>query len=317
MGPLLDKSPDDGERLDVYLARASHRARNQAQEAIRKGCVQVNGTITTRPGAKLRPSDTIQAEFPPPEPMEALPEDIPLDVIFEDESFIVIDKPAGMVVHPAAGHPGGTLVNALLGRVGSLPGPDPFRPGIVHRLDKDTSGLLVVAKTPAARENLMQQLKVRSMSRRYLALSDRAPSPSEGTVELPVARHPTHRKRMAVVLGGREAVTRYRMIRLFASGKALLDLSLGTGRTHQIRVHLAHLGSPVTGDLLYGKGREGERQLLHAYRLKLTHPVTGLEMTFRSALPQDFRERLKKEDPLLSDPEIDALVEESAGREPA
>lgn len=300
-----------GERLDAFLARAAGVSRESVKRAIGEGRVQIGGETTDRPGRRLRQGEEIILTLPPAPPSRALPEGIPLQVVFEDDAILVIDKPAGMVVHPAAGHPSGTLVNAVLGRVGNLPGPEPFRPGIVHRLDKDTSGLLVVAKTSDARERLMAQLRSRAVSRRYLALATRTPDPEAGTVDRPIGRDPRNRLRMAVTPGGRPAVTHYRTVRRFATGRALLDVRLRTGRTHQIRVHMASMGAPLVGDRTYGGG-VGPRQALHAYGLSLVHPVSGHRMAFRSGLPEDLRKLLRFEDPTL---DVDGLIGDLWGQD--
>lgn len=266
----------------------------------------VNGR-PARAGQLVRPGDEIS--FLPPEPVvpEAVPEEIPLRVIYEDQDLLVIDKPRGLVVHPAAGNPRGTLVNALLAHCRDLSGIGGImRPGIVHRLDKDTTGLLVVAKNDQAHLSLAQQLKERIMSRTYLALVHGVPAAPRGRLELPVGRHPVDRKRMAVVPGGRPAATLYRVLEDL-DRYALLRLDLQTGRTHQIRVHLSAVGHPVVGDRVYGGRRDGlglTGQALHAARIDFRHPRHGEPMRFQTDPPDDFLAAL-------------GAARASAGRDPA
>ncbi|MBI2882189.1 MAG: RluA family pseudouridine synthase [Candidatus Tectomicrobia bacterium] len=308
-------APDEGRRLDVFLAghpEAPRWSRARVQQLIRGGNVRVEsaaggdggpaGPLSSaarsrapRPGTLLRPGDRILVTLPPPEPAEAVPEDIPLDVLFEDAHLVVVNKPAGLVVHPAAGHARGTLVNALLARCPDLTGiGGRLRPGIVHRLDKDTSGLMVVAKTELALTRLQAALKARRVERVYLALAW-GTFPDEGRIEGPIGRHPLHRKKMAVVEKGRPAVTRFRVVERFGK-RALLEVRLETGRTHQIRVHLAHRGSPVIGDPVYGVRHKGDppigRQALHAHRLCFDHPVTGERLRFEAPPPEDVQRAL-------------------------
>ena len=283
--------PDaDGERLDRMLAReipALSRSRIQALVA--------EGRVTPS-GRKAVAGQLYRVSVPPARPAEPAAEAIPLAVVHEDEHLIVVDKPAGMVVHPAPGHPGGTLVNALLDHCGrSLTGVGGVaRPGIVHRLDKDTSGLIVAAKTEAAHAGLRTLFETHDIDRGYLALVQGLPSPSTGRIEAPIGRDPRHRKRMAVVERGRAAVTHYRVERAFGTRASLVACRLETGRTHQVRVHLAHIGHAVIGDPNYGRRRRGlpvfPRQALHAARLGFRHPATGESMMFESPPPTDFRE---------------------------
>lgn len=223
------------------------------------------------------------------------PEAIPLDVVYEDEDLVVIDKPAGMVVHPAAGHSSGTLVHALLGRGGSWSSAGgQARPGIVHRLDRDTSGLLVAARNDMTHRALAAQLAERSLSRTYLAIVRGRVKSEAGTLEGPIGRHPRDRKRMAVVAGGRAARTHYEVAERLR-GHTLLRLRLETGRTHQIRVHLSTFGHPIAGDREYGGGSPPARPMLHAWRLKLRHPKTGGELSFEAEPPADFQAFLKQQ----------------------
>jgi 23S rRNA pseudouridine1911/1915/1917 synthase len=302
MASAVIGSSSDGERLDIALARTAGfgRSRSFAQRLIEQGLVTVNG----RPGKasfRVKESDLIEFEIPPAEPAEARPEDIAIDVVYEDRDIIVVNKPRGMVVHPGAGNRSGTLVNALLKRCPDLGATgDRIRPGIVHRLDKDTTGLIVVAKNEPALKNLQAQIGARTAKRVYLALVEGRP-PSRGTVDAPVGRDPRNRKRMAVVPSGRPAKTNYEVLEWL--GKySLLRLELDTGRTHQIRVHMAYIGHAVVDDPVYGhkKWRAGLfGQALHAHELRLFHPVTGAPMVFEAPLPVDFRIALQSLDSRL------------------
>jgi len=284
-----------GERLDVFLSRAvAGLSRSQARRLIDDGLVTVDDAAE-RPSYRLPAGARITATIPPTEEAEPAAERIPLTVIYQDEDVIVVDKPPGLTVHPAPGHPAGTLVNALLALDPELAGVgDKLRPGIVHRLDRDTSGLLVVARNERARAGLTRQLKQREVSKTYLALVQGVPKPPQGTIEAPIGRHPRNRKKMAVVAGGREAETRYR-VREEIDGFALLEVEPVTGRTHQIRVHLAAIGHPVVGDATYGKRSEiVGRQFLHAWRLAFDLPSSGRRVEFESPLPADLRAALAR-----------------------
>ena len=263
-----------GQRLDHFLTgQEPFLSRSQVQRLMVKGLVLVNAR-QARPSLRLRAGDLIRMTVPPPEEVTLAPEAIPLDIVYEDEDLLVVNKPAGMVVHPAAGHHRGTLVNALLDHCPDLSGIGGYlRPGIVHRLDKDTSGLLLVSKSDLAHQGLSAGLKARQIKRKYLALVCGEVRSGQGLIDAPLGRDPKDRKRMAVVAGGRTARTHYRIKERF-TGYTLLDMELETGRTHQIRVHLAHLGNPVLGDALYG-GEPSDQFWLHAWKLTLEHPVTG------------------------------------------
>ncbi|HZD06107.1 MAG TPA: RluA family pseudouridine synthase [Longimicrobiales bacterium] len=294
---------EEGERIDLWIARRLRLSRTRVQKLIAAGRVQVDGTVP-RKSDPVEAGTRIVVDVPPPRSTRIEAEDLPLAVVYEDEDLVVVDKPAGMVVHPAPGHRRGTLVNALLYRIDDLSGiGGRLRPGIVHRLDKDTSGLLVVAKTDRSHRTLSDDLRKRRVKRLYVAASWGHLPRSRLEVDAPVGRDPRDRKRMAVVEGGRRAVTRIRVRERWPAAE-LLDVALGTGRTHQIRVHLAHLGHPVVGDLTYGEGRERgmsgpdrswalelarrvPRQFLHARLLAFAHPRTGRPMRFRSPLPDD------------------------------
>ena len=290
-----------GERLDAAVSRLSSVSRSAAVKKIEAGDVTVNG-ISLPKRYEVRAGDVISVCETEPVPAEARPEEIPLDIVFEDEDILVINKPKGMVVHPAAGNPDGTLVNALLYHCGDeLSGiGGVLRPGIVHRIDKDTSGLLVVAKNDAAHRALAAQLEGHHIEREYHALANGGFRGECGTVDLPIGRHPVDRKKMAVIRDGtrtaRRAVTHYEVIGDFGA-VTYLKLHLETGRTHQIRVHMAALGHPLLGDTLYGGGHtrfEKEHaallhgQALHAKRLTFCHPRTGERMSFECPLPDDF-----------------------------
>jgi len=280
-------------RLDRYLAeQQTHLTRAHIQVLIKAGLVTVNGQ-PARPSQRLRPGDRVRVVVPPPEPLALEAEPLPLRVVYEDSDIIVVDKPSGLVVHPAPGHREHTLVNALLAHCPDLAGiKGTIRPGIVHRLDKDTSGLLVVAKTDAAQQSLSQQIAQRAITKGYLALVVGRLSPERGTVDAPIGRHPVDRKRMAVVPNGREAVTRYEVLRYYRDC-TLVDVRPVTGRTHQIRVHMAHLGHPIAGDPIYGRGVarrvEVPRLFLHAYLLGLRLPSDGRWVEFRAELPEELR----------------------------
>jgi len=283
-----------GSRLDRYIAEHCQISRAYAQQLIGEGQITVNGN-RSKASHRLAVGDRVVAVIPPPSPISLVPEDIPLKVVYEDSDLIVVDKPAGLLVHPAAGQCTGTLVNALLARCPDLQGIDgSVRPGIVHRLDKNTSGLMVVAKNDAAQMSLSRQIKQRSITKGYLALVAGRLSPERGAIEAPVGRHPKERKRMAVVSGGREARTQYRVIK-YLNGYTLLEAMPETGRTHQIRVHFSAIGHPLFGDPVYGKRSPLlGRQFLHAHRLGFRLPSTGEFVEFGSELPQELEEALER-----------------------
>ena len=304
---------DAGARIDKYLSERADLTRSAAVRLLEEGDVSVSGASVSK-NYKVRVGDEITVNYPEPEPDTALPENIPLDVVYEDQDIIVINKPVGMVVHPAAGNPSGTLVNALLYHCkGSLSGiGGVLRPGIVHRIDKDTSGLLVVAKNDRAHLHLAEQIKEHSAHRIYRAVCIGNVKEDEGTIDLPIGRHPTDRKRMAVIKDpdreARDAVTHYRVLARFAGkrewGNAFtyIECKLETGRTHQIRVHMAAKGHPLLGDDVYGGANTpfGARhkslicgQTLHACELHLTHPTTGERMHFTAPQPPEMTKLLE------------------------
>ena len=300
-----------GKRLDAYLAEVAEITRSAAAKLIEEGAALVNGAASVKK-YQVKLSDAVELNLPEPEEYDAEPEDIPLDVIYEDDYIIVINKPSGMVVHPAPGNYSGTLVNALLYHCrDSLSGiGGVMRPGIVHRIDKDTSGLLVVAKNDEAHTALSAELKYHGIVREYVALVRGGFSEDSGTVDYPIGRHPVDRKKMAVILSedktAREAITHYEVIERFGE-VSYLKLRLETGRTHQIRVHMSYTGHALLGDEVYAKTKTAfekkhpalfDGQALHARRLELTHPKTGERMSFECPLPDNFKkavELLEKE----------------------
>ncbi|MBO5402012.1 MAG: RluA family pseudouridine synthase [Clostridia bacterium] len=289
---------DIGTRLDVFVSAAEDVSRSAAQELILNGSVTVNGKASTK-NYKIRSGDVVEATLPPPEPIEALPQNIPVDIVYEDDHLLVVNKPQGMVVHPAPGNPDGTLVNALLyhcaGRLSSINGK--IRPGIVHRIDKDTAGLLIVAKTDAAHTGLAEQIAVHSFTRRYRAIVVGNIREDTGTINKPIGRSVNDRKKFAVTeVNSKPAVTHYRVIERLA-GYTHLELTLETGRTHQIRVHMAYMGHPVAGDPVYGNPKHtlGLRgQCLFAEYISFTHPVTGEIMSFGAELPDFFKDAMRR-----------------------
>lgn len=283
-----------GVRLDKYVAEhCPELSRTQAQKLIAGGNINVNGQAA-RPGIKLSAGDRITITIPPPLPGTLAADDIPLNILYEDRDLMVIDKPAGLTVHPAPGHPRGTLANAVLSRLSYSPEAGDQRPGIVHRLDKDTSGLIIVAKNLAAHANLTGQFRTRSVTKLYLTLVNGRLSPEDGIIEAPIGRDFRDRKRMAVVTAnrGRAAQTRYHILD-YINGYSLLEVRPETGRTHQIRVHLAAIGHPVVGDAIYGgKSPFLSRQFLHAAALGFRLPSTGHYVEFKSELPLDLKQAL-------------------------
>ena len=283
---------ESGQRLDKYLAEEmADLSRSRIKELVQAGEVLVNGK-KSKVSYKVQKGDLIQVTVLPLEPLALEAENIPLDIVYEDEDVIVVNKPQGMVVHPAAGHPSHTLVNALLYHTRDLAdSPEGFRPGIVHRIDKDTSGLLMVAKNAAARESLEKQLAAKSNKRQYLAIVHGNFAEEEGTIDAPIGRNPKDRKQMAVVEKGKSAVTHFKVLEQY-QGYSLVECQLETGRTHQIRVHMAYIGHPLAGDPLYGprKTLPGHGQFLHAKTLGFEQPRTGEWLEFSVQPPEIFQQ---------------------------
>ncbi|HCU56042.1 MAG TPA: RluA family pseudouridine synthase [Clostridiales bacterium] len=285
-----------GIRLDVYLAEKTGKTRSAVLKAIEQGQVLVNDALPVKAGVKIEQGDRIRLDIPEPRPISASPQDIPIDIVYEDEDIVIVNKAQGMVTHPASGSPDGTLVNALLHRVSGLSGINgEIRPGIVHRLDKDTSGLLVVAKNDQAHLSLSEQISTKKALRYYYALVVGNIAADEGKVDKSIARSHKDRKQMAVDEEGRSALTLYKVIARFP-GYTLIECELRTGRTHQIRVHMKSIGHPVVGDPVYGKPSPlaPHGQLLHAHKLVLFHPRTGEKMTFEAPVNEAFAAALKK-----------------------
>ena len=294
---LTAPEEDSGSRIDKYISdNIAQLTRSSVQGLISSGAVLADGKAVSK-NYKLRGGEEIYVEIPDPEPMNAQPEDIPLDIVYEDADLLVVNKPKGMVVHPAHGNWNGTLVNALLhhckGQLSGINGV--IRPGIVHRIDKDTSGLLIVAKNDRAHVHLAEQIREHSFTREYEAVACGSFKEESGTVDAPIGRHKTDRKKMCVTAeNSRNATTHYQVLRQYG-GYAHLRLRLETGRTHQIRVHLAYIGHPVLGDQVYGKPSKWvEGQCLHARKIGFIHPSTGEYMEFSSELPEYFQAVLRR-----------------------
>ena len=288
----------EGIRLDAFLAQESGETRSRIQNLIEQGCVRVNGVVPRKAGVKLAAGDEVELQLPDPEPLEAVPVEMEIPIVYEDADIVVVNKPRALVVHPAAGHAQDTLVNALLFACDDLSGiGGKLRPGIVHRLDKDTTGLLVVAKNDEAHVSLSQQISVHSAGRVYWALVEGRMKEPSGTVCAPIGRSPRDRKKMAVVPGGKEATTHWRVLHQYEK-TTLIECRLVTGRTHQIRVHMASLHHPVCGDPIYGVAKSAAGAcplMLHARQLHIRHPRTGEEMEFTAEPPQDFLTVLDKQ----------------------
>lgn len=288
---------EEGQRIDRWAAQAfPSESRSRLQELIRSGQLKINGQTQTMVSYKLRCGDHILFVIPDPKPLEVAPENIPLDIVYEDSSVLVVNKPRGMVVHPAPGNTSGTLVNALLYHCHDLSGINGIlRPGIVHRIDKDTSGLLMVAKNDQAHHSLAQQLKDKTTKRLYYAIVHGVISQDKGTINAPIGRDPKDRKKMAVTRSNsKQAVTHFKVIERFLN-YTFIQCRLETGRTHQIRVHMAYIGHPLAGDPKYGpkKTLPIEGQALHAAEIGFTHPETGQFLSFHADPPEDFTHLLK------------------------
>jgi len=313
--PETFTAPDGAGRIDRWLSEQLPQSRSRIQALIKEGSIRVNGAVV-RPALKLAGGESVQVDIPPPRPSTLIAQNIPVEILHEDPYLMVVVKPAGMVVHPSRGHPDGTLVNALLHRIrasGQSPGA-PERPGIVHRLDKGTSGVLVVTRTGIAHAGIAAQFAARTVHRRYLALVWGRPDPVAGTITTNLGRHPKDRLRFAVVApgSGKHAITHYRTLTTSRPPKtgrggevSLIECRLETGRTHQIRVHLTHIGHPLLGDPIYGVGLKRpaawkpllvglDHQLLHAAQLGFSHPITGEQLRCDKPPPPDFQSLLAK-----------------------
>ncbi len=300
---------DPGEskkRLDQFLAQTCLPfSRSRIQKILDEGLITVNGRVESA-SYKIRGEDIITVHIPPPAPAEDAPEEMDLDILYEDECLLVINKPPSLVVHPAPGHPNGTLLNGLLGHLSREEAPEsdgPARAGLVHRLDQDTSGLMVVGKTAEVVDRLMVQFRDRTVSKSYVALTIGIPPSKRGLIDAPIGRSNGDRKKFAVTTGGKPSQTKYRIMTTYREGYALLDITLLTGRTHQIRVHMQHLGYPLAGDPVYRKkGRKDEIQfpriMLHAANLGFTHPLSGDALTFQAPIPSDMQSALSQLHPL-------------------
>jgi 23S rRNA pseudouridine1911/1915/1917 synthase len=286
-----------GERLDVFIARRiPELTRSRVRKLIDEGLVNVDGALAAKAGVQVDTDTEVTVTVPSPEPTDLQAEEMLLRIVYEDGDLLVVDKPAGLAVHPSPGHSSGTLVNGILAHCGDeLSGiGGEKRPGIVHRLDKDTSGLIIVAKNDAAHTSLARQLKDRNVEKTYVALVEGTPKPAEGVIDAPIARDPKHRKRMAVVERGRESRTRYKVLREIGR-RSLLEVRPETGRTHQIRVHLASIGHPIYWDAVYGrKDASLARQFLHAQKLAFAHPRTGERLELEAPLAEDLEAALRE-----------------------
>ena len=303
---------ETGERIDSFLSGKTEFTRTRIQQLIKEQNIMVNGKAT-KSSYKIEKDDEIAIEVPEAEMTEIKPENINIDIVYEDSYIAVINKRAGLVVHPAHGHYSGTLVNAILYHIKDLSGINgEIRPGIVHRLDKDTSGLIVIAKNDKIHATLTEMFQEKKIRKTYLAILKGKLNKSEGKVVTQIGRDKNDRKKMTVIddiTKGKTAITNYRVLS-HNSLFTLVKVNIETGRTHQIRVHMRHLGYPILGDSVYGRKDNEKRQMLHAYRLKFLHPVTGNPMEFAGEIPEDFQRALKK-----SDLEIDEITRLTDGRE--
>lgn len=292
---------ENGKRLDVYIAsKDEETTRSSAQRQIEQGNVVVNGKVITKVSYKVAEGDNIKIEEQEPVEIELKAQNIPIDVVYEDKDIIVVNKPKGMVVHPANGNPDGTLVNAIMAICkDSLSGiGGEIRPGIVHRLDKDTSGLLIVAKNDMAHVNMSEQIKRHEVKKTYIALVRGVVKENEATIDMPIGRSNSDRKKMAVTKNGKNAVTHIKVLKRYDK-YTLLEINIETGRTHQIRVHLAYIGYPVIGDYIYSNGKNEfgiVGQCLHAKSLEFKHPITGKDMKLEAPLPEYFEKVLQELD---------------------
>ena len=295
---LTVQPPDDGMRIDAYLRANTELSRSRVSSLMLEGSVSVDGEVQMKPAFKVAAGQHILLSVPQARPVDIVPQDIPLDILYQDADVVIVNKPCGMVVHPAAGNEDGTLVNALMYHVRDLSGiGGEMRPGIVHRLDKDTSGLILIAKNDRAHAVLSEQFKARSMEKHYRAVAFGNFPEEAGLIDAPIARHPVDRKKMAVVPGGKPSQTEWRVLERLRSATCL-DVHLLTGRTHQIRVHMHSVGHPLLGDRIYAPNLKLSvhipRLMLHAYSLSFTHPTTGERMTLCAPLPERFEATLEK-----------------------
>ena len=295
---LIVEPAFSGMRLDAYLREQTLFSRSRIAALMEEGALLVNGGVERKAARKTEAGMRLELNVPETKPVDIVPQDIPLDILYQDADVVLVNKPSGMVVHPAAGNESGTLVNALLYHVHDLSGiGGEMRPGIVHRLDKDTSGLILIAKNDAAHAALSEQFKQRTMEKHYRAVAHGSFSKEEGLIDAPIGRHPVDRKKMAVVQNGKPSRTEWHVLE-HVSGATYLDVHLLTGRTHQMRVHMLSIGHPLLGDKIYAPNLKTSvcvpRLMLHAYSLAFTHPTTGERMTFRAPLPAAFEETLQK-----------------------
>ena len=299
MKEFIVEKEEEGKRIDAYLAKKEDISREHVQRIIKEENILVNGK-KTKPAYKVQKNDKISLEEEQPKEIELKAQEIPIEIIYQDDDIIVVNKPKGMVVHPGNGNPDGTLVNSLMAICkDSLSGiGGEIRPGIVHRLDKDTSGVLVVAKNDKAHINLSNQIKNHEVEKTYIALVRGIVKENEATINMPIGRNKNDRKKMAVEKDGKEAITNFKVLERYPKDNCtLLEVKIETGRTHQIRVHLSHIGYPVIGDEVYSNGKNKwgiKGQCLHAKKLKFKHPITGKEMEFEAELPDYFKEVLRQ-----------------------
>lgn len=289
---------DDGARIDAYLRAQTEFSRSRISALMLEGAVSVDGEVQVKPAFKVAAGQHIALAVPQTRPVDIVPQDIPLDILYQDADVVIVNKPCGMVVHPAAGNEDGTLVNALLYHVHDLSGiGGEMRPGIVHRLDKDTSGLILIAKNDRAHAALSEQFKARTMEKHYRAVAFGNFTEDAGLIDAPIARHPVDRKKMAIVPNGKPSQTEWKVLERL-KGATSLDVHLLTGRTHQIRVHMHSIGHPLLGDRIYAPNIRTSvhipRLMLHAYSLAFTHPTTGERMTLCAPLPEKFETTLEK-----------------------
>jgi len=295
---LLVDPQDAGTRIDAYLRSHTDLSRSRISNLMLEGGVRVDGNVQAKPSFKVDAGQRIELCVPQARPVSIVPQDIPLDILYQDSDVVIVNKPCGMVVHPAAGNEDGTLVNALMYHIHDLSGiGGEMRPGIVHRLDKDTSGLILIAKNDKAHAALSDQFKERTMEKHYRAIAFGSMSSDAGLIDAPIARHPVDRKKMAVVSGGKESRTEWKVIERL-KGCVYLDVHLLTGRTHQIRVHMHSIGHPLLGDRIYAPNIKTSvhvpRLMLHAFSLEFTHPSTNERMCFEAPLPEKFSTVLEK-----------------------